>query len=337
MKAVVFAGAENPLTLSELVPPEPGQGQLLLKVTACGICGSDIHAYQTSLVPLGTVFGHEFAGTVAAIGDDVNGDWQIGDRAIALGGISCGTCQYCLNGEIAACENIELIGFHRNGGYAEYVVAQAAGSVQIPEGVSDTQAALVEPLAVGLAAFRDCQLQLGGNILIIGAGVIGIAVAKWARFYGAEHIGVADLEPGRLERATEAGATVCIVAGRDKDPVKAFETATGSSPEVIVECAGRPMLQQLVDCAPMGAHLVSVGASMEAEPLVCMTGSQKKIRLTFSFGYTLEDFQYITRMLATGRLSTGELITGHSSLEDLPDNFAALMQPNNHCKIIIEP
>ena len=337
MQAVAFAGTDQPLALQDLPIPEPGPGQLLLKVWACGICGSDLHAYQTAMVPEGNVFGHEFSGEVAAIGAEVGDDWHVGDRAIALGAIVCGHCKPCLQGMPAQCENLEMIGFSRNGAYAEYVITQAAGSAHLPATMPYSQAALVEPLTVGLTAFRDCQLPLGGNVLVVGAGIIGITVVKWARFFGAEHVAISDLDEDRLARAQRAGATTTISASENPDPVEAFTGATGAAPDVIVECVGRPMLQQLIDAAPAGTHIVAVGAAMEPELISSVAAAQKRIRMTFSFGYELEDFQFVVRLISAGRLNTDELITRTVSLEQVPGVFNDLMRPNGHCKVMIEP
>jgi len=337
MKAIAYNGNDKPLSVENLPIPEPGPGQLLLKVGACGICGSDLHAYQASLAPEGNVFGHEFSGEVVAMGEGVGEDWQVGDRATALGAIVCGHCEKCVQGLLEQCEKIELIGFSRHGAYAEYVITQALASVRVPEGMSYAQAALVEPLAVGLAAYRDCQLSLGGNVLVIGAGIIGMTVVKWARFFGAENVAISDLDSARLERATQIGATTTINANDNPDAVQAFRDSTGMEPEVIVECVGRPMLQHLVDTAPYGAHIVSVGAAMEPDSIAPWTAAEKKIRLTFSFGYSPEDFQFIVRLISAGRMTTDHLITRSLTLEEVPEAFASLMKPNSHCKLIIEP
>jgi (R,R)-butanediol dehydrogenase/meso-butanediol dehydrogenase/diacetyl reductase len=337
MKAVAYHSNDKPLSIEDIPVPEPGPGQLLLKVSACGICGSDLHAYQAGLAPEGNVFGHEFAGEVAAVGEGAGEDWQPGDRATSVGVIVCGQCPKCTLGMMDQCEKIELIGFSRHGAYAEYVITQAASSVKIPDGIPWSQAALVEPLAVGLAAYRDCQLALGGNVLILGAGIIGITVVKWARFFGAEHVAISDLDSARLQRAERVGATASINAADQADAVQAFRDSTGVEPDVIVECVGRPMLQHLVDTAPHGAHIVSVGASMEQDSIAPWTAAAKKIRLTFSFGYTPEDFQFILRMMEGGRLDTDHLITRRISLHQVPEAFAGLLEPNDHCKIMIEP
>lgn len=337
MKAVIFEGTGNPLSVQDLPVPAPGPGQLLLKVSACGICGSDLHAYQAGLVQEGTVFGHEFSGEVVAIGEDVDNSWQPGDRAIASGAMVCGQCSACQMGQLEQCENLELIGFTRNGAYAQYVISQAIGSVRLPPELGNAQAALVEPLAVGLAAFRDSQLPLGGNVLVIGAGIIGITVVKWARFFGAEHVAVADLDADRLERARVAGATTPINATDNADPVQAFKDATGVQPDVIIECVGRPILQSLIDAAPFGAHIVAVGACMEPESISSAAAALKKIRMTFAFGYGLGDFDFIVRMIAAGRMNTEGLITRTVALAEVPEAFSELMRPNGHCKVMIEP
>lgn len=337
MRAVAFEGTEKKLGLVEIPRPEPGPGQLLLKVAACGICGSDLHAYQAAFSPPGMVFGHEFAGEIAAVGEQVEGGWQVGDRAIAMGAMSCGQCTACEEGNLLGCTTPVMIGFNTNGAYAEYVIVQAATTIKIAAGTEYSSAALVEPLTVGLAAFRDCKLPMAGNILIIGAGIIGITVIKWAKFFGAEHVGISDLDSARLNRAGKAGATVTINASECDDPVQAFREATGVAPQVIVECVGAPMLQNLVDIAPQKAHIVAVGCNLTPEPITSLAAAQKQLRMTFSFGYTLEDFQFVVRMIEAGRIETGDLITRTVSLEEVPDAFAGLMQPNEHCKIMIQP
>jgi (R,R)-butanediol dehydrogenase/meso-butanediol dehydrogenase/diacetyl reductase len=337
MHAIVYRGNDRALSFEDVPPPEPGPGQLLVKVATCGICGSDLHAYQSGLLPPEVIMGHEFAGEILALGEGTSTAWQVGDRVTSLGLLICGRCDACRQQRFESCENQQLTGFFVNGAYTEQVLVSEQLAVRVPETLDLSQAALVEPMTVGLQAFRDAQLPLGGRVLVIGAGVIGLGVAKWARFFGAADIVVSDLDAERLERARTSGATAVIDASANSDAVAAFRDSVGGEPDVIVECVGRPMLKHLVDIAPVGCHIVSVGVSMEDEPLSPLAAAQKKVRLSFSFGYTREDFTFVTRMLAEKRLLVEELITERVTLEQVPEVFAGLMQPNGHCKIVIQP
>ena len=337
MRAVVFEGNDKPLAVKDVPAPKPGPGQVLIDVAACGICGSDLHAYQVELYPPGMTPGHEFSGTVAALGEGVEGDLQVGDRVIALGALVCGECPACIEENYPACEQIGLTGFFTPGAYAEQVITSAVLTLPIPDSLEFSQGALVEPLTVGLAAMRDAQLPMGGNVLVLGAGVIGIATAKWARFFGAGEVVVSDLDQERLQRALDTGATGIIDASVHSDPVAAFQEATGCYPDVIIECVGRPMLKHLVECAPIGCHIVSVGVSMEDEPISPLETAQKKVRMSFSFGYDLSEFAFVVKMIANGRLSTDGLVTASVSLDDAPATFSELMKPNGHCKVMVEP
>jgi (R,R)-butanediol dehydrogenase/meso-butanediol dehydrogenase/diacetyl reductase len=338
MKAIVYRGNDKPLSLEEVSPPEPGPGQLLVKVAACGICGSDLHAYQSGLMFAPEVTpGHEFSGEVLAVGEGTSSSWRVGDRVTSLGALICGHCEACKQARFDACENLQLTGFSTPGAYAEQVLVSEQLAVRVPDTLDLTRAALVEPMTVGLQALRDGQLPFGGKVLVIGAGVIGLAVAKWARFFGAADIVVSDLDAERLERARGSGATAVIDASANPDAVQGFRDAVGAEPDVIFECVGRPMLQQLVNIAPLGCHIVSVGVSMAEEPLSPLAAAQKKVRLSFSFGYNVDDFAFVTRMLAEKRLPVDELITKKVTLEQVPEVFEGLMKPNGHCKIVIQP
>jgi (R,R)-butanediol dehydrogenase/meso-butanediol dehydrogenase/diacetyl reductase len=148
---------------------------------------------------------------------------------------------------------------------------------------------------------------------------------------------VADLDAERLARARASGASAVIDASSNPDAVQAFREVADSEPDVILECVGKPMLQHLVNIAPLGCHIVSVGASMEEETLLPMAAAQKKVRVSFSYGYSVDDFSFVTRMMADERLSVDNLITDRVTLEEVPGVFEQLMQPNGHCKILIQP
>lgn len=339
MKAVAFEGVGKPLVVKDVPRPEAQAGQLLVRVRGCGICGSDVHSTQTGFVQEGIVLGHEFSGEVAAVGEGVQGDWKVGDRVISLGAMTCGVCEACHVGNITACEDMRMIGLdpRAQGAYAEYVLAQAALCFKVPDNISFEDAATVEPLAVGLNAFREAEIRMGEDVLIIGAGPIGLAITKWARFFGVRHIAVSEIVPSRRARAEAAGANVVIDAEEHADPVAAFQQETGHLPAVIFECIGRPVLQHLFEIAPHRARLVLAGTCMEPEEIKILTGEMKCLKLSLAFGYEPSDFGLVLDLLAGGRISTEPLISDKIALDQVPDVFESLQKPNDRCKVIIQP
>ena len=191
-RCISFKG--EPLEILEYPVPQPGPGQVRVRIRACGICGSDIHALDSDWLQSGVVMGHEFSGEIAALGANVNG-WEIGQRVAPLSQISCGKCEPCANGYYSDCLNIEYLDYNpkHNGGYSEYVVVGENDLLPLPDSVSFAEAASLEPLAVGLDAVRHAEIKAGDNVLIIGAGPIGLCIAQWVRYFGAKNVVVSEL------------------------------------------------------------------------------------------------------------------------------------------------
>ena len=339
MKALQFQGVGEPLHLAEMPRPAAEPGGLVFKVKACGICASDLHAAEVpGLLQFGNVLGHEYAGTVVEVGAGVSG-WQVGDRLVALPAKPCGACAACTGGAPQSCSAIVAQGFDPRmpGAYAEYATCMAGLAMKIPEGLSDNDAATIEPLAVGLGAWKAANVPPGADVLVVGAGIIGLSVAKWARFFGAGDVGISERVPARLARARRIGAGVVIDATQHADPVAEFTRQTGRAPTVIFECVGRPLLAHLIDIAPHGAQLVLAGTGMQPESFTVVSAALKRLRMTFPLAYTADDFPFVQRMIAAGRIAVDGLVTATVSLDDAPAMFALLGQPNDHCKVLITP
>jgi len=339
MRAVVL-GEQKTLSVCEIEKPVPGRGQLLLRVRACGICGSDLHAVDTGYAAVGTVLGHEFAGEVAAIGEGVGDHLSVGDRVNGVGALFCGECEKCQAHRYEECAGFRTIGFDPEvpGGYAEYMLVSAGAVFKVPDNVSDSDAAAVEPLAVGYSTYCDGKVEPGQSVLIIGAGPIGTAVAQWARYFGARHVGISDLNEQRLKRAGKAGADVLINAAEESDPVAAMQVKTGVTPAVIFECTGVPgMVSRLIEAAPLKAHLVLAGTGIEEEAITVLSAAMKKLRMSFCFGYEPELFPVVLGLLEEGRIDTQHIVTGTVGLDQVPEIFETLKKPNSHGKVIIEP
>lgn len=343
MQAAVFHEPGTPLSIETVPDPEPGPGELVLRVKSCGICGSDLHAAALPPgLPRGTVMGHEFAGEVVEIATDVAGsvdnDWQLGDRVCALPYIGCGRCQACLSGDGTRCGTLRTTGLGQlPGAYAEFVRVGAGEALRLPESVSYQQGALVEPLSVGLHAVNEARLEPGANVLVIGAGPIGLATANWARFFGARHVIVSEKAAGRLELAERFGATGVIDASKEV-VAAAFHKQAGRGPDVIFECVGVPgMLQQCIMMAPARSRVVVVGVCMQPDTIVPGMAIVKEISLHFVVAYRKQDFELTVEMLRGGRIGGDAMVTDVVSLDGFTEAFEALKKPTNQCKVILEP
>lgn len=339
MKAAQFIEVGQRLRLAEVEKPTAGPGALVFKVKACGICASDLHAAEVpGLLETGNVLGHEYTGEVVDIGAGVAG-WKLGDRLVALPAKPCGSCTACRDGRAAGCSQVIMQGFDPKmpGAYAEYSSCMAALASKLPDGLADNDAAVIEPLAVGLGAWKTAKVEPGASVLIIGAGVIGLAIAKWARFFGAGDVGISELVPARIARARAIGVDVVIDGTQNPDPVAAYEQQTGRKPSVIFECVGRPMIARLIEIAPPGAHLVLAGTGMQAENFTVVSAALKRLRMTFPLAYEAVDFPFVQRMLASRRVTVDQLVTATVSLEETPAMFESLSKPNDHCKVLITP
>ena len=339
MRAAQFLEVGKALRIAEVDTPTAAPGELVFRVRACGICASDLHAAEVpGLLQSGNVLGHEYAGEVVDIGPRVQG-WKSGDRLVALPAKPCGTCAACQDGRYSECSQVIMQGFDPRmpGAYAEYSTCSAALALKIPPELSDRDAATIEPLAVGLGAWKAANAPPGASVLVVGAGIIGLTVAKWASFFGAGDVGVSEMVPARIARARKAGIDVVIDSIQHADPVVEYERQTGRKPSIIFECVGRPLLSWLIQVAPANAHLVLVGTGMQPENFTVVSAALKRLRMTFPLAYQPADFAFAQRMLTAGRVKVDGLVTAAVSLEDLPAMFEMLSKPNDHCKVLITP
>lgn len=339
MKALKYEGVGNRLSIAELPTPTAEPGGLVFRVKACGICASDLHAAEVGLVPPGTVFGHEYVGEVAEVGAGVSG-WNVGDRLTALPGKPCGECEQCKSGKPMMCGAGIPQGFdpRMDGAYADYSTCMAQLAMKLPDTLSDTDAVVIEPLVVGLNAWKMAAPPAGASVLILGAGIIGTAVAKWARFFGAAQIGISELVPARIDRAKHARIADLVIDGKlYENPVAEFARQTGSAPTYIFECVGRPLIARMIEIAAPSTTLVMVGTGMQPDSFTVLSAAMKRLSMLFPIAYEPADFPFVMQMLARGRINADGLVTGAVNLNDAPAMFEALGKPNDHCKVLITP
>ncbi|MFN8215542.1 MAG: alcohol dehydrogenase catalytic domain-containing protein [Solirubrobacterales bacterium] len=264
MKAVVFAG-NGMLDLQELPDPRPeGPDDVVIRVAANGICGSDLRALTTPpqmVYDEGVVIGHEFVGEVSAVGSEVTGV-AVGQRVTAVPNINCQVCWYCRSGHLNLCESFVHLGSMRNGGAADYVVVPERMIVPVPDSLSDEMATLAEPLACVLNGTRAAGVHPGETVLILGAGPIGLLYQMIFKAAGAQ---VIVSEPGehRAELAAELGADA-VIDPRRQDPAEAAREATGGrGADVSIDCVGM-LLTDSIAAVRKGGKVLVFGLNEEA-------------------------------------------------------------------------
>lgn len=326
MRAAVLTDTHG-FEVAEVPDPSPGAGELVLRVDACGICGSDIKARHH--LRQGLVMGHEFAGEIVAVGADA-GSWREGQRVSALPIIGCGACPACVAGEPAHCVQADLVGVGgSSGGYAELVRVSARETFALPEGFDPMMGALTEPLAVGLHAVARAQLTPGARVLVVGGGPVGLAVTVWARQLGAGELVVSDPSPERREAAGSFGATRVV------DPTS---EEVGSGYDVVFECVGIPgMVDVAVGAAALHGRVVIVGVCAQPDPFVPVMAVLKEITMDFVIYYTRPEFAYVVDAFGHGVIDPRPFVTDRVGLDGVDGAFRELDHARSQCKILVVP
>ncbi len=316
------------LAVVDVPDPAPGPGDLVLRVHACGICGSDLKALGA--MPPGLVMGHEFCGEVVAAGTDVAADWPEGTSVSALPLVGCGLCRWCRAGEPTHCATVDRIGVGGGAGaFAEYVRVAADQSVRLPESVGD-YGALIEPLAVGLHTVAAAELETGDRVLVIGAGPVGLAVSTWARRLGAGDIVVSDPVAARREAAPRFGATTVVDPTSDE---------LGHGFDVVFECVGAP---GLVDVAigvirPRG-RVVVAGVCLAPDRLSPGAPLMQEATLRWVVYYTRPEFELAARLISSGDLDAASFVTDRRPLAEIDRAFHELSHgATAHRKVLVVP
>jgi (R,R)-butanediol dehydrogenase/meso-butanediol dehydrogenase/diacetyl reductase len=321
-------GSRGDMTVEQVSDPAPDPGQLVIRVTACGICGSDLKARPA--MSHGTVMGHEFCGEVVALGQGVGDPWRVGMSAAALPVLSCGVCSWCQAGEVAHCESARLIGLGGSpGGFAEFVAVSADLSFALPEGLPPSFGALVEPFAVGLHTARVGAIGEGDSVLVIGAGPVGLTTAKWAQVLGASEVVVSDPVAARRELCGAFGAAGVLDPTADE---------LGDGYDVVIDCVGKPgLLDQCVAATRTKGRVVVAGVCVEPDPYLPAMALMKELTVAFSVYYRPEEFRSVIDAFTTGRIDPGPLVTKTVPLDQVDGAFDSLIGSVVDSKILVDP
>lgn len=333
MRAAVMQGLHQPLAVETLPDPTPGEGEVVVKVGRCGICGSDLHMTEDAAygVSAGDVLGHEFAGEVVALGRGVEGVRR-GDLVSVIPLKSCGHCAACRAGEVAWCDQFGLQG----GGYAEYALTRPNQCVILPQSTSLADGAIIEPLAVALHGLSMSQMRVGDKVLILGAGPIGLAVAYWARRRGAGRVVLQDVSDWQRNRALAMGAQGFVVD--PGDPVGSAERALGGKADIVFECVGIPgLIAQAVEQVRARGSIVLLGLCTRPDTFNSFAMLSKEVRLITSAFFTRQEYEAALDALDAGAVEPRLLVTETISLNATPDVFETLKQRTGQCKVLIDP
>src|SRR5437763_4592657 len=346
MKAAVLRGGQ--LLVDDVPDPVPGEGQVLVKTKACGICGADLHAAQhadrmveltkeaTASAGVGraplvfdpgrdVVMGHEFAAEVLEPGPGTAGV-SVGQTVVSLP-------------VVADQRGIHAVGYSNDypGGYAERMLLSAGLLLQVPNGLDARRAALTEPMAVGVHAVNRADVAAGAAAVVIGAGPVGIAVIAALALKGIEPIVAADFSPRRRTLASTMGAHE-VVDPREEPAIDAWRRVDGRRPLVIFEAVGVPgVIDQAMRAAPQQTQIVVVGVCMETDQMQPFIGITKELTVKFSMAYDPMEFASTLHSIAEGQVDVTPMITGTVGIDAVPQAFSDLANPDAHAKIVVEP
>jgi len=301
--------------------PSPGPGQLLVRSTLVGICGSDTHAVAGHHPFLNGAYvpGHEAVGVVAVRGDET-GRIPVGQRVLLKPNVVCGTCVNCRAGRSNACENLTWIGCdpsrHWSGAMAQYFVAPEGNLYPVPDGMDDPTATLVECLATPVHAARIAGDLTGARVVVLGAGTIGVLSVVAALEAGAADVVVTDMEQSKIDRAVRIGARGGVLAGEDglDDAVRKL---LGGPVDVVFDCVGNERsLAQGVGLLRRAGTLLIVGVPPRPGTMNLPVIQDWELRVQGCAAYTEADVETAIRIAASGRLPTGEIVSGTYPLAD---------------------
>ncbi len=334
MKAAVHYGPGD-LRIEERPTPVATGDSVLLRVEACGICGTDRHIHHGEFATTPPVIiGHEYAGTVVEVGPDVEGIAP-GDRVALDPNMPCGVCRPCRRGKIHLCENLSAIGVDVDGGFAEYSVAPAAQCYLLPESVTSLEGALTEPLACCLRGIDRAGIVPGDTVAVIGGGAIGQILAQLSRLAGASRVILSDPIAARREMARASGIDA-VINPADPESLAASGLAEDGADVVIEAVGSAATTSQAIEWATPGATIVWFGVTPPGIRVPVEPNEIFRKELTIK-GARINPFTHsrAVALLGSGRLQVRPLITRSISLDDLPAVLDA--PPGDDVKTVVVP
>ena len=322
--------------------PAVGPGEILIKVLASGICGSDLlEWYRIKTAP--RVLGHELTGEVVAVGDGVEG-LVPGDRVFTTHHVPCEECPACLSGHETACTTFQTVNNFTPGGFAEYLKvggrSVVTGTLKLPDGVSSEQGAFVEPLGTVVRGLRAAGFQPGQTILVVGTGLAGLLWVKAARAAGAGNVLATDLSDPRLRKAREFGAHHAVNARTDDLPAWVEQVNGGRKADVVVVCAGAlPAAEAALRAVGKGGTVLffAVPDPGDLVPVDFIPIWRDDVTIRTCYGASPRDNREALELLRTGAVQVDDMVTHRFGIDGIGTGFATAARPDDCLKVIIEP
>lgn len=325
MLAAVLNGPED-LQVVEKSKPEPQENEVVVKVKYCGICGSDLHAYQSGLFPFGMTIGHEYSGLIEAVGTGVRG-FSAGQKVTGTASIACRSCNSCMTGKDNICEAMNVVGVTREGAMAEYLSVPHESLVPIPDNLSLEFGALTEPYSVALHGINISGIKPGHTAAIIGAGAIGLCLLAELKRRGIEQVYITDLNVGRLKTALKMEATAAFNAKNEDFEKELNRLTSGAGVDYVFECVGIPAtMRDAPGLVRQGGTVVYLGICEIPVELFFLGLVTREIQLRTSYGATADEFKEALKIIISESWRLKPLVEHMISLENLQvEGFTALM------------
>lgn len=339
MQAAVFRGGGD-LRVEEVSRPEPGPDEVVIKVAACGICGTDIHIvggdFPVPNLPL--IIGHEFAGEVSEVGSNVHHVKQ-GDKATADINISCGTCYFCRHNSKMFCPYLRQLGVQTAGAMAEYVLAPAANVYQLPDLMSMEHAAYIEPLACVIHGQDRINIQFGETVAIIGGGSMGLAHAALSKMNGAGRVILSEPDPIRREVATRLGTDDVLDPMATNAVEEVLEVTEGRGADVVIEAVGSVRTyQDAIDMVRPNGRLLAFGAAPQDAEMALRPFDvfAKELSILGSYAGTYETWPEAIDLISNGRFDPSAVIDVVRPLNEAADAIEQLKEDKSVVKVLLQ-
>jgi L-iditol 2-dehydrogenase len=328
------------IRVEEIDVPRIGPDEILVKIIACGVCGSDVlEWYRVPKAPI--VLGHEIAGDVVQVGENVR-EWKEGDRVFVSHHVPCNMCRYCLADHHSTCDTLKSTNFDP-GGFSEYVRVPAInvrhGVFRLPESMSYEEAVFVEPLACVYRGQHNAGWEPGRRVIVVGSGIAGLLHIELARIAGATKVIAVDVNPKRLEAALRFGADAALPAGDDL-PERLKEANDGRPADMVIVCTGAmSALNQAFDLVDRGGTLLFF-APADPDAKVEMPFNDvwwRELKITSSYAGSPRDIRAAIEFIDSGRMKVSEMITHRLPLDRTSEGFTLVEQAEDSIKVVIEP